>query len=147
MAYNLINRLGKRLDEPRNKCYKDHDIKCRVGENPAEVYEYIINNFYNDIKQIIDDGEVPSIDRIDSTKDYEEGNIRIITFEENSRLGREQSFKVWQRPIKITLSDGSSNEYEGIKAAGEKSEISQHILGKILSGKTKQKEEYYVEYL
>lgn len=147
MAYNLLNRLEKYKDNPRNKCYQDHGIQCKIGKSPSEVYDYIIGKFYDDVKRIIDEGEVPSIDRIDSTKDYEEGNIRIITFSENSRLGREQSLKVCQRPVRIIFSDGTVADYDGIKIAGEKSGISRHILQKILAGKTKQKKDYYVEYI
>nr|BDD46333.1 hypothetical protein 2 [Micrococcaceae bacterium] len=146
-AANLIRRLTVSSDKPANKSYKEKGIKSLIGSNTKEVYDYLYKHHYDDFKHLLDKGVVPSIDRIDSDKHYEPGNIRIISFEENSRLGREQSLKVCQKPIRITYEDGRIEEYAGAKDGAKKSSISINIIYKVLVGKTKQKKEFFVEYI
>jgi hypothetical protein len=147
MAYNLLNRLYKYTDDPRNKCYQENNIECKIGKTPSEVYDYIIANFYDEINEIINNDGTPSIDRIDSAKHYEEGNLRIVTFEENSRLGRKKSLEVCQRPVRITYADGTFTEHTGIKKAGEESGISHNILQNLLKGRAKPRKDFSVKYI
>lgn len=56
-------------------------------KNSTELKWYLYNNFYGDIKKLLDEGEVPSIDRIDTKLGYTPDNIRIISFKHNTELG------------------------------------------------------------
>lgn len=58
-------------------------------ESSDDMANYIYNNFKDDIILIISHGERPSIDRIDNSIGYCIGNLRVITFKENTDLGVE----------------------------------------------------------
>ena len=147
-AENLVKRLYKNIDKPANKSYKEKGIKSKIGENSSEVYQYLYDNHYADFKYYIDKQEIPSIDRIDSNKHYEQGNIRIISFAENSRLGREASKKVCSIPIKITYKEsGNTNVYKSIVDAGRNSEFTRDILQNILYGRVKKDHGIFVEII
>lgn len=147
MADNIHKRLVTSIDKPANTSYKEKGIISKIGNSGAEIYRYLYKHFYEDIKHLIEQGEVPSIDRIDSEKHYEHGNLRIITFAENSKMGREKSKEKCQRAVKITWRDGKIEVIESVKKTAEHLNISSHSLQKILKGKTKQKKDFFVEYL
>lgn len=146
MAENLRNRLGNQINKPSNKSYRVKGIKSKIGESSREIYKYIYENFYEDVKEILENGQVPSIDRIDSNKDYEHGNIRIITYAENSRLGREKSKEVCSKPTRVTYENGESYLYSSAIEASRQTGISRYVIQKILAGKTKQRKEFRIEY-
>jgi hypothetical protein len=78
-----VNGLGK-----RNEGYVRKGIKCKIGDSKEEVILFITTNFYGDIKKMLDEGKIPSIDRIDEEKNYENGNLRIIEWYENTLRSR-----------------------------------------------------------
>ena len=49
--------------------------------------EFLYENFYNDIEELINAGDRPSIDRIDTNIGYTPDNIRILSHKENTLLG------------------------------------------------------------
>ena len=147
-AENLVKRLHTNLDSPANKSYKEKGIKSLIGNTSSEVYEYLYNNHFEDYKYFIDRGQVPSIDRIDSDKHYEPGNIRIISFEENSRLGRESSLKVCSKPIRITYKDtGQLYIYGSVVEASKETEFTRDVLQNILKKRVKKNHGIIVEYI
>lgn len=147
-AENLVKRLNTNIDAPANKSYKEKGIKSLIGNTSSEVYKYLYENHFEDYKYLIDRGQVPSIDRIDSDKHYEQGNIRIISFEENSRMGREASLKVCSKSIRITYKNtNKSYIYESIVEAGKQSEYSRDVLQNILKNRVKKDHGIIVEYI
>lgn len=67
-------------------------VKNLLGDH-AEIKAFIKANFADDIQKLLDEGKVPSIDRIDNNGHYEPGNLRVIDMRENSRLGRQYQLK------------------------------------------------------
>lgn len=80
MARGIIGRTGP------NGVYTKKGIKNLIG-NQAEIERFLLENFSEDIQAILDEGETPSVDRIDYRGHYEPGNIRIIPHSLNSQLG------------------------------------------------------------
>lgn len=74
--------------------YYNKGIENRLGENRAEVMDYLRNHFADDIQAMLDRGEQVTVDRINSAGHYEEGNIRIMEFMENSLRGSMTSRKL-----------------------------------------------------
>lgn len=66
--------------------------------NIPDMYNYLYNTFYNDIKNLIDKGLIPSVDRINTKIGYTKDNIRIIDFKENTLLG----VATTKRKVKMT---------------------------------------------
>lgn len=58
-------------------------------DGSGELKWYLYNNFYNDIKDLLDAEDIPSMDRKDSSIGYTPNNIRIISFKLNTELGVE----------------------------------------------------------
>lgn len=80
MACGVTKRTGL------NGVYTKKGIKNLLG-NKAEIKRFLLENFSEDIQAILDKGETPSIDRIDSKGHYEPGNVRVISWSLNSKLG------------------------------------------------------------
>lgn len=77
-AYQMAIQMFKRLrdtDISKNRCYKG--IENRLGESPKEVQAVLLEHFKDDIERLIQEGETPSLDRIDSQGHYELGNINL----------------------------------------------------------------------
>lgn len=147
MAENIHKRLVSNIDKPANKSYKEKGIESKIGNNSAEIYKYLFNNFYEDVKSILKDGKVPSIDRIDSNKHYEDGNLRMITFEENSRMGREKSKEVCSKPIEIVWDSGKIVKYGSVVEASNITGISRQIISNMLTRPPKKTREFKVKYI
>jgi len=100
------------------KCY-NHLDKPFEFEGHEELYRFIYNSFYNDIKQILEDNKIPSLDRIDPGIGYTKENIRVITFRENTLSGVEKT----KRKVKITKIENNkefifNSVVEGMKWLG-----------------------------
>lgn len=95
MAYSAHSRVFAPSRKSKT-CY-------RSLENPFEfdsqkhLMNYLYENFYDEIKTLIDSEEIPTIDRIDSTKGYAKDNIRVISFMQNSMLGLESAWVTIRR--------------------------------------------------
>ena len=77
-----------------------------------EMRDYLYENFYKEIKELLSSGNVPSVDRIDTKYGYTEENIRIMEHRKNTLRGVEKR-KVKVRSISES---GEINEYESIEA-------------------------------
>lgn len=80
MARGVVGRTGP------SGTYTKKGIKNLIG-NQAEIERFLLENFSEDIQAILDDGEIPSIDRIKSSGHYEPGNVRVIPHWLNTQLG------------------------------------------------------------
>lgn len=87
MARGVCYRTG-----PNGK-YTKKGIRNLLG-NQAEIERFLLEHFSEDIQAILDEGETPSIDRINSSGHYEPGNVRVIPHRLNSKLGAIKSKQV-----------------------------------------------------
>lgn len=117
IGWSIITRTITEVNRPANKTYKDNNVVSKIGDTGVEIAQYLYDNFYNEIKEIIDSGETPSIDRIDSSGDYEEGNIRIITVKENSLDGVKQAVKATSKSVKAVDKEGNETIYKSVSEA------------------------------
>lgn len=72
--------------------YAQRGIENRLGTY-SRIKQYLRENFYEEIKQLIESGKTPSIDRIDPEGHYEDGNVRVIDWGENARLGAKYAYE------------------------------------------------------
>ena len=117
MAKGIIKRTVTEVDVASNKCYKDNNVTSKIGDTGVEIGQYLYDNHYDEIKSFIDKGITPSVDRIDSTGDYEEGNIRIVSFRENYLDGVKQAVKKTSKPLKAVDNDGNEKIYKSVSEA------------------------------
>ena len=117
MGRGIIQRTVSDVDSPTNRTYKENNVKSKIGDTGVEIAEYLYSNFYDDILNLIKEGEKPSVDRIDSTKDYEEGNIRIISFRENSLDGIRNAVKKTSRETKVIYPNGDIRMFKSVSEA------------------------------
>lgn len=103
MSYSAHSRVFAPCRKNNSKfgCYQN--LTDPYGfNNTIEMAEFLYSNFYNEIKSILDNGEAPSVDRIDSSLGYIPSNIRILSKRENEELGLNNR----RRKIKMTCQDG-----------------------------------------
>lgn len=105
LGSGIMKRIKYDIDKPKNNCYKEHNVKCTIGNTPKEISDYLYDNYYDEIKSLIDEGKTPSVDRIDSNKDYALDNIRIIELIENVKLGVKNAIKKTSKQIKSIKED------------------------------------------
>lgn len=114
MSCGILNRAKGRTSKRQ---YYDRGIRCKIGETQAEVRAYLREHFSTEIQSILDNGDRPSIDRIDSKKSYEHGNLQIATFMDNSIRGGETSQKLFSQAMIIEdLETGDITRMPSIKA-------------------------------
>ena len=117
MGQGIIQRTVTEVNSPSNNTYKENNVKSEIGDTGVEIAEYLYSNFYDDILNLIKEGEKPSVDRIDSTKDYEEGNIRIISFRENSLDGIRNAVKKTSKETKVIYPNGDIRMFKSVSEA------------------------------
>jgi hypothetical protein len=116
LADNILKRTVHDLDKPKNKVYKERNIKCLLGNNRAEVRETLRKHYGDDIKRLLRKGLKPSVDRIDPYGHYELGNIQIVSLQENiSRIDVSNIAK----PIRVYYPNGDYKDFRSIKEAAE----------------------------
>lgn len=114
MAFGIRQRTVIELDKPKNKTYKDRGIKCLLGNTNLEIVETLNKHFRKDIKKLIEEGKIPSVDRIDPYGHYELGNIQIIPLEDNVIKGCTAGVEVTSKPIVAIFPNGDSKEYKSV---------------------------------
>jgi hypothetical protein len=117
LGIGILRRTIYKNQNKRNKCYRDKGIKCKIGKNLKEICNFLDSNFKQDILNLLERGEISSVDRIDSNKHYEEGNLRIITFKENSILGLKNANLATSIPVRVFYKDGSTCDFLSISDA------------------------------
>ena len=85
MAYDAHSRIFSPSRDYK-LCYKNLEEPFGF-ESSTELKWFLFNNFYNDIKNLLDKNLVPSIDRKDPSKGYTKENVRVINFDLNTALG------------------------------------------------------------
>ena len=114
MAFGIRQRVELEIDKPKNKTYKDRGIKCLLGDTNLEIAETLNNHFRQDIEKLIEEGKLPSVDRIDPYGHYELGNIQIIPLEDNVIEGCMAGVEVTSKPIVAIFPNGDSKEYKSV---------------------------------
>ena len=117
MGHGIIQRTVTQVNNPSNNTYKENNIKSKIGNTGVEIAEYLYSNFYDDILNLIKEGEKPTVDRIDSTKDYEEDNIRIVSFRENYLDGIKNAVKKTSKETKVIYPNGSVKMFKSVSEA------------------------------
>ena len=84
MATNAYSRIKYASKRKKNYVGKEFGFS-----DSNELANYLYFNFKDDILNLIEKRKYPTIDRIDNDLGYIEGNIRVISFKENTRLGLE----------------------------------------------------------
>ncbi|MBO0602726.1 hypothetical protein I2483_13745 [Sporosarcina sp. E16_3] len=100
-----------------------------LGTTSKEVSDKLKELFYTEAERMILRGERPSIDRIDPYGHYEEGNIRLITAEQNTPDGETMG-----TAVRVTSTDGSTVEYKTILTAANQTGSSRSTIRKQLNG-------------
>jgi hypothetical protein len=118
LGSGIMSRIKYDVDNPKNNCYKEHNVKCTIGNTPKEISDYLYENYYDEIKSLIDEGKTPSVDRIDSNDNYSQDNIRIIELKENVKLGVENAIKKTSKRIK-SIKDNEIIIYDSISQASK----------------------------
>lgn len=104
-AYSRVFAKSKQ----HKKCYQN--IVNPFGfSGIKEMSAFLYKNFYNDVKELLDDNRIPSVDRIDSNYGYTSDNIRIIEHCENTAYGVNNR----KRKVKVTDEDGDIVIYNSI---------------------------------
>jgi hypothetical protein len=122
MATGILQRTIYDVNKDKNKCYKEHNVQSEIGNTYSEISDYLYNNFYNEIKTLIDGGKTPSVDRINSDGNYSPDNIRIIELMDNIMLGVENAIKKTSKKIKA-IKDDEVTIYNSIKQAARELHI------------------------
>lgn len=116
MAAGIIKRVSTSVHNPKNRTYITRGIKCLLGENMQEVRKVLHENFEEDIRQLLANGYLPSVDRIDPFGHYELGNIQIISLEEN--LSR-SNLRPRKRKVVVEHTNGTKMQFDSVLDASK----------------------------
>lgn len=128
MASAIVSRVINNVDYKKNKCYKNYDVKCLLGKIPSEIAFQLKIHFGYEIERMMNEGKNPSIDRIDPTGNYELGNIRVITLEENVSLGNKKGTALTSKPILVTFIDGRTKIYKSVSECSRELSLSRSTI-------------------
>jgi hypothetical protein len=116
LSYNILKRTKKVTDRPKNKIYIERGIRCLLGENTEEIKRVLHEHFERDIKNLLEDNERPSVDRIDPYGHYELGNIQIISLHENLKRADHSHIS---HPLRVFYPNGEQKDFPSILAAAK----------------------------
>ena len=87
---DILNTRWHGIRNRKDNCYKGVKVLCTKEQFISEMNNSDLSDLYN--KWLASGRKyklTPSIDRIDSQKHYQIGNMRWLTVSENSKLGRQ----------------------------------------------------------
>lgn len=116
MGFGIIKRLTTDINRKSNKTYKDNNVKSEIGSTGNEIAEFLYENYYKEVEELINDGEIPTVDRIDSSGNYSEDNIRIISFKENSLDGVKNAVEKTSKETTVIYPDGTIRKFPSVSA-------------------------------
>src|SRR5690625_1040525 len=85
MAQGILARVKHKSEYIKNRSYKERKVKSEIGETVMEIREVLLKHFEREIKELIDDGKTPSVNRINPLGKYSIDNIEIIDSKKNVR--------------------------------------------------------------
>lgn len=115
-ASRMATQAIQRCKPSRNNHYSKNNIKCLFTSH-KEFKEYLIEEFSEDIEELLKREKTPSIDRINPSGNYEVGNIRVIDFEVNNKLGREEFARRNSKPVRCVNPSGEELVFSSVKDA------------------------------
>lgn len=138
MADGILKRTVRAVNSPKNRIYKERNIVSEIGNNRAEIRDSLVTHFADDIKSLLQSGQKPSVDRIDSYGNYSVENIQIATLTENlSRIDTSD------RSIEVTAEiDNATIEFESISATAKTLGIKRDTIYHHLNKGTRTKKGY-----
>lgn len=136
LGHGVISRTKTGVDRPSNNCYKENNIVSEIGNTGSEIAEYLYANFCEEIKCIIDEGGLPSLDRIDSKESYKEGNIRIVPFEDNYLDGVRNAVKKTSKRTRVTYPSGDTKLFKSVSEASRELKIKRDTIIRNRDNKT-----------
>ena len=128
MGRSIISRTVTDINNPKNKTYKENNIKSHIGNSGIEIAEYLYANFYDEIERMIEMGETPTVDRIDSARGYEKDNIQILSFKDNSLDGLSNAVKKTSKAIKVRFPDGSHRIFKSVSEASRELKLKRETI-------------------
>lgn len=147
LGNSIIGRTVTEIDKPNNKCYKDNNIVSEIGKTGKEISDYLYNNHYDEIEYLISIGKTPSVDRIDSSKNYSPSNIRIIDAYDNVVDGCMKAIEVTSKPIKAICLDGREIIFSSVSEASRELKIKRDTINRHIGKDTICKKIYKFEYI
>jgi hypothetical protein len=117
LSANIYKRIFIDINKPKNKCYKEKNIKCLIGNNTPAIYDTLNRHYRDDIKRLLQKGLRPSVDRIDPDGHYELGNIQIVDLVDNINRSRHPSTS---KTIRVIYPNETVEEFPSISAAARK---------------------------
>lgn len=97
-----------RIDSKRNDAYLRKSVELLLSK---ERFDQWVDENWQKFASLYAEGKTPSIDRMDSTKGYEPGNMQVIDLKTNMRKDRTKPV------IGTSIFDGSKKRYECAKDA------------------------------
>ena len=97
----LLKAAKGRCSNPNNKDYKFYSsrgIKFLLSKADKEAF---VERWTPLTKTMLNAGLSPSLDRIDPNRSYENGNLRIVTWEENALMGLERARLTLKRKLEM----------------------------------------------
>lgn len=129
MGQGIATRTNPNDASPRNATYRKNCVISTIGNTGKEIADYLYDNFYDEIKLMLDNGENPSVDRIDPRGNYSPDNIRIITMQENSLAGLKNGVKVTSRSVLvINIDTGEEKVYKSVSEAARELKIKRDTI-------------------
>jgi hypothetical protein len=147
LAWGVLQRVNPRSENPKNKCYRDNKISCEIGESTKDVYKYLYDNFKGEVEDLLNDGHIPSVDRIDPAKNYTKDNIRIISLKDNLDRALSNAHKKLSRGVLIKYKNGEIREFNSAREAERVTGICRNTINAILNGKRENPEEFTISQI
>ena len=113
MSQNAYARV-KCKSNAHKKCYRNLDDAFGFKDSGALGF-YIAENLANEILDVIADGGYPSIDRTNPLIGYVAGNLRVISFKDNTSLGVESR----RTKVEVVFANGDKTYFKSVTKCAE----------------------------